>query len=328
MQLDHGWPSGERPELTALRQLDANLLVALDALLEAKSVTTAARRLGVTQSAMSHTLRRLRGQFGDELLVRTGRHMSLTPRAEELKGRLRGALLGLARAIGEDAGFDPGSSDRTFRLLSPDLFDVLVLPELMGSLARQAPGVSLTVRWNPERISSRLAAGELDFAVMPTLRGAAGPGPLDEASLESTRLLSDEFICFFRQDHPTFASRRMTRAAFLQAEHLLVSPGGEGPGLVDTVLAREGERRRVALRVPSFAGAVQILRHSDLVLVAPASLKSLAEELGLGHRGLPVEVPGHALWLTWHRRVDQDPGHRWFREQLLAAVKTSGAGSR
>ncbi len=328
MHLDHGWPSGERPELDTLRRLDANLLVALDALLEAKSVTVAARRLAVTQSAMSHTLRRLREQFEDELLVRTGRHMSLTPRGEELQGRLRGALLGLARAIGEDAGFDPRSSTRTFRMLSPDLFDVLVLPDLLARLRREAPGVSITARWNPDRISPRLAAGELDFAVMPTLRGAPGPGPLDEAALESMRLLSDELVCFFRHDHPVFASRRMTRAAFLQAEHLLVSPGGEGPGPVDVALARDGEHRRVVLRVPSFASAVQILRRSDLVLVAPASLRRLAPEIGLGHRGLPVEVPGHALWLTWHRRVDQDPGHRWMREVLLDAVRSSGAGSR
>ena len=126
----------------ALHGIDLNLLAAFDALAEERNVTRAAARAGVTQSAMSHTLRRLRDLLGDPLLVRGGGGMVLTPRAEALRAPLRAALAELARVLDEPAQFDPATSTRGFRVVAPDLFDMLALPRLLPRLAAQAPGMS------------------------------------------------------------------------------------------------------------------------------------------------------------------------------------------
>ncbi len=154
--------------LRRLRQLDLNLLLAFDALADAGGVTAAAQTLGLSQSAMSHTLGRLRVALGDPLLVRAGAKMALTPRAEALKGPVRDALLDLERAAFFEEGFEPGSSERTFRMRSPDLFDLLILPPLYRRLHERAPGVDLLVRpLGGPGLEAELSEGIIDLAVVP-----------------------------------------------------------------------------------------------------------------------------------------------------------------
>jgi len=158
-----------------LGAVDLNALVALDALLSTKSVTRAAERLGLTQSAMSHALRRLRGVVDDPLLVRAGAGMALTPRAEVLQPNLHTALLGLARIVEAPEGFDPKTTRRGFRLCTPDLFDLLVLPSLLSGLRESAPGVDVALlpAGHPN-IGAALASGEVDLAVVPVAQWAPG----------------------------------------------------------------------------------------------------------------------------------------------------------
>ncbi|MEZ4237474.1 MAG: LysR family transcriptional regulator, partial [Myxococcota bacterium] len=252
--------------MDALQRVDLNLLVTFDVLARTGSVTRAAQHLGVTQSAVSHALRRLRAELDDPLLVRAGGGMALTARAEALQVPLRAALVAVGRALAP-ARFDPATARRHFRLTSPDLFDLLVLPALVARVAAEAPGVDLTVVPRPPPYDAALDAGELDLAVVPVGVLAEEPGP----ALVRRTVLGGTYRCYLRRAHPAL-ERPLDLDAYVALPHLLVSPTGAGAGLVDRLLAGVGRQRRVALRVPTFAVAAQVAARTDLVLTAPDSL--------------------------------------------------------
>ena len=306
-------------DVPALHRIDLNLLVALDALTRERSVTRAAERAGVTQSAMSHTLRRLRDLFGDPLLVRGRGGMVLTPRAEALAVPLRSGLVSLARTLAEPEAFAPEHASRIFRIVSPDLFGALVLPALLQRLGREAPSVDLALVPTPKRLADSLETGDIDLAIYPVL---LDPVPFDlgtqvDAGLQSRTLFRDSFQCFARQDHPLLESGGFTLKAYTQLNHILVSPGGEGPGVVDRILHEEGMQRRIALRVPHFATALEVLAQSDLVLTAPSSLAKCSSASGLASRRAPLKIPEHAITMIWHPRFTEDPAHRWLRDLMV-----------
>lgn len=299
----------------ALRALDLGSLVALDRVLRTRHVTRAAAELGVTQSAMSHTLRRLRAHFGDPLLVRVGGGLEPTPRAQALQRPLRVALVALGQALDAGEPFDPATSARVFRVATPDLFDAVLLPRLIAHLTREAPGVSLTVRGidagaHPR---DRLVDGDLDLALVPIIDG---PQPEGHADMLRRTLFRDHFCCFVREGHPALRDGVLALSDFAAASHVLISPEGRGPGLVDRRLAEHGLERHIALRLPTFAAAPRVVATTDLVLTAPASLAPLVADLPVVPVDAPVLLPGHALALLWHRRLDADPGHRWLREVI------------
>jgi len=309
-----------------LHRVDLNLLVALDALARERSVTKAAERTGVTQSAMSHTLRRLRELFDDPLLVRGRGGMVLTPRAEALTVPLRSGLVSLARTLAEPAAFEPEHASRTFRIVSPDLFDALFLPAVLKRLGHQAPSVDLAVVPTPKRLSDSLETGDIDLAIYPVL---LDPQPFDlgtqvDAELQSRTLFRDSFRCFVRNDHPALTGRRkLTLNTYTRLNHILVSPGGEGPGLVDRILQAQGLKRRIALRVPHFATALEVIAQSDLVLTAPSSLSRCSTASTLASRPAPLETPEHAITMIWHPRFTEDPAHRWLRERMIDVTAPS-----
>ncbi len=315
MNVDH--------DLGSLRGVDLNLLAAFDALAEAGSVTRAAELAGVTQSAMSHTLRRLRELLDDPLLVRGHGRMVLTPRAEALRGPLRAALGDMARAITTRPDFDASTSTRAFRLVGPDLFDVLALPPLLRRLGQEAPGVSVVVLPMPANLPASLEAGDIDLAISPVQLNEepfdrrTEPGP----DLQRRTLLRDKMRCFARRGHPGIAARgRMTLTAFTKAAHVLVSPSGAGQGLVDRVLAAQNTTRRIAVRVPQFSTALAIVAETDLVLTAPSALGAVATaEAALVSLTPPIKLPEHAVAMVWHPRFSEDPAHQWFRS-LVATV--------
>lgn len=307
-------------ETASLHAVDVNLLVALDALTRERSVTRAAQCAGVTQSAMSHTLRRLRELFDDPLLVRGRGGMVLTPRAEALAVPLRSGLLSLTRALAQPDPFDPQRAQRTFRIVSPDLFDVLVLPALLHFFGNEAPGVDLAVVPTPTSLNESLETGEVDLAIYPVL---LDPEPFDlgtvvDSHLRQRALFTDSFRCFVRSGHEAaVGGRKLSLQRYMDLRHVLVSPGGRGPGVVDRVLGNQGFERRIALRVPHFSAALAILAESDLMLTAPASLLNYPHASHLVSMPAPLELPEHAITMLWHPRFTDDPGHRWFRDCMI-----------
>lgn len=289
-----------------LPAMDLNLLVALDALLETRSVTRAAQRQRVTQSTMSHTLARLRALLDDPLLVRTGRSMVPTPRAEALAGPLRRTLAELARLLQAEAGFDPATSARTFSLACLDLLAPFVA-DLLARMHAEAPAVGLELRVpDGNEVAHALLAGSDELALAPPQPDAAG---LMQRALGTVR-----WSVFARAGHPAMRPRRLTRKAWLAHPHVNVRVGSSGPGFVGEALAAAGLERTIGLVVPGFLLAPLVVARSDLLLTAPHEpMAPLARRLDLAWRRPPISIPPVPVMLYWPERLHGDPGHRWFR---------------
>ena len=297
-----------------LRDIDLNLLRAFDAVLQERSVTGAAGRLGLTQPAVSNALARLRALFGDPLFVRTSVGMDATPFARELGEPVRQALALLESALAHGPGFDAATSTRAFRFYMSDLGQVEFLPPLIERVQRIAPGVRLeAVALDVEDIGSALGAGALDIAVgfLP------GLGP----PVRRKPLFRDPYVCLMRAGHPALG-RTLTRKRFVEASHVLVSYRG-GHRVIEEALERAGLARRIALRVPHFTVVPMVLARTDLILILPQRVARVYERQG-GFRYLPtpVPIPPADVGVHWHERFDADAGNRWLREQLLELFST------
>lgn len=291
--------------------LDLNLLVVLEALLERRSVTRAAKQVGLSQPALSSALARLRAVFDDPLFVRTAAGMLPTPRAIELEPDLRLALASVRRVLTPGA-FDPAAARMTFHVATGDYAELLVLGPLLGLLAQRAPAASISVapiRANPV---SRLEDGTNDVVIAPFLEPSA--------HVEVDTLFDDGFVCALRKGHPA-ARKRLTLDSFARLRHLLVSPEGEGPAYVDDVLAKAGLARHIAARVPHFAVAERLLAESDLVATLPEHLVAQMSEASIVRVRPPFETARFTMMAACHRRTLASPAHRWFRALLVEVAR-------
>jgi DNA-binding transcriptional LysR family regulator len=288
--------------------LDLNLLRVFDTVLRDRSVTMAARHLGLTQPAVSNALARLRAQFEDALFVRTAMGMDATPFARELSEPVRQALALLESALAHGPGFDPATSTRAFRFYMSDLGQIEFLPPLVERAQRVAPGVRLeAVALEVEDISDALAAGALDLAVgfLP------GLGP----PVRRQPLFRDPYVCLMRADHPDI-DKTLTKKKFLAASHALVSYRG-GHRVIEEALERAGLARKITLRVPHFTVVPMVLERSDLILILPRKVARVYERQGrFKFLPPPVPIPPADVAAHWHERFERDPGNRWLRETI------------
>jgi DNA-binding transcriptional LysR family regulator len=297
------------PELGGV---DLNLLVVLRALLAERHVTRAARSVGLSQSAASHALARLRDLYRDPLLVRAGRTLEPTPRALALLPAIDRALAEIQATIVGPAPFDPRTEHRTFTFGMADYGQAMLCGPMLARLAREAPGIDVAVS-SGEGVDDLVDEGVLDLGV--TVRPPRSGGP------SSTELFSDDFVCIVRKGHPE-ATERITLKRYLALRHVVVAPSGSPGSVVDTELARRGLRRRVAARVPSFLVAPIVVSGSDFINTGPARLaRLLAERHPIALVRPPLRLPSFTLYLVWPRRFDQDPAHRWFRELVIGTAK-------
>jgi len=297
--------------------IDLNLLVVLDALLAERNVTRAAKRIGLSQSATSHALSRLRILFDDPLLVRGLGGMAPTPRAEALHVPIRDALAQLATAVGRAPRFDPQHSRRSFTVATGDYGAFVLAPRILELLAEEAPEVNLRVT-NSTGLEG-IERGDFDVALLPPTNGR------DPSGVRSQVMFEERFVCVLREGH-RFARGKLTLDRFCSTGHVLVAPGGTATGPVDEALARLGRSRRIVLTVPHFLVAPYIVARTDHVLTLPARVaNSLAAQYGLVVREPPLPVRGFEFAMIWHARLEADPGATWFRELLLRA---SGARKR
>jgi DNA-binding transcriptional LysR family regulator len=283
-----------------LAAIDLNLLTSLDALLAEENVTRAAKRLGLSQPAVSHSLRRLRELLGDPLLVRDKAGMAATPRALALRGPVRVALDAAEAVLRSKPAFDPATETRTFTLSMADQGSFLLLPPLVDRLAREAPGIRIEVRPASHQLPDDCELGT----------GVFEPA---SSGVEEERLWHENFVCLLRKGSPGTRGP-FDRKRYLSLSHLVVAPRG-GPGsYVDDLLARTNERRTVALRVPHFLVAPHIVAATDLVWAAPESIaRVFVEQLPLVAREVPVRLDGFTITMRWHTRLASDPGLAWLR---------------
>jgi DNA-binding transcriptional LysR family regulator len=298
---------------------DLNLLYALEALLTERSVTRAASKLGLTQPAMSHALRRLREQLGDPILVRGSRGMVPTPRAQDLAISVRRALEEARNTLESQSGFEPLTSRRSFTLSTADLGQLLLLPPLLARLTHEGPGIDLNVRpLGP--LPEILEDGTIELALGTSVPEIPG--------LYRQTLFTERFVCVVREGHPK-VKKKLDLEQFVALQHILISPKGLGMGTVDRALAERGLSRRVALRVPSFLAAPMIVAESDLVLTCPSRIaRALSSMLPLKVLPPPLELTGFTTYAVWHERMHHDPAHMWLRRTIVEVGQSLGNQER
>jgi DNA-binding transcriptional LysR family regulator len=292
--------------------VDPASLVALNVLLEERSVTRAARRLGITQSSMSHRLARLRGELGDALFVRVGASLAPTPRALAIAEPLADALRALDAALAPPPAFDPQRTICRASIIMPDLLATFA-PDLVAQVSARAPGIALRFVGVSGDLSSILAGHEPSLALVPARFAAE--------DLQSRAVGELRFGVAGRNGHPAL-TRRLSLERWLAERHVIVSVGIERSNVIDEELARRGLERRVGLVVPSFLAGLLSLTHSDLLMNVPIPLvDDAAKQLGLLVREAPLPLPRLRFSLVWHPRFQRDPAHSWLRQQVLERVQ-------
>lgn len=292
-----------------LKDIDLNLVLILDTLLSVEEVGTAASKMGVTQSAMSHALRRLRKQFGDPLLVKGKGRMVKTAKAEALAKPLRRALLELQQALIAEASFEPDTSTRRMTVATNDYGDLILLPQLIREVSKQAPGLGIKLaHFDPESSFVPIEAGEIELAICHPLAQAAG--------IYQQVLFDDDFCCAARLNHPMIGGR-LDLQTYLDLPHLAITPRGLGRDPIERSLARLGGKRRIALCHPNLNTAPMIVAASDLILTAPRRcILAWQKLLPIQPFEAPFDVPSFRIAMIWHERFQRDPAHRWLREKL------------
>jgi DNA-binding transcriptional LysR family regulator len=266
----------------------------------------------VTQSAVSHTLKRLRDFFGDPLLIRTKAGMELTPRAVELREPIRKSLETIETAVQKAESFDPQRSTATFTVAMTDHIGVSVLPDIVAACAKEAPGIDLRVLPVVKDIERQLEIGEIDLLF------SLSSVPITRPGLYRQKLFDERFVCIVREDHPALDGH-LTLDAYCALDHLLIAPRG-GRGFIDAILEERGLKRRVALKVPHFLLAPFIVVKTDLILTLAERVgRRFAELLPLRLLPPPLEIPPFTCSQVWHERKHAEAAHAWFRA-LIARV--------
>ena len=300
-------------ESTRLSGLNLNALVALDALLAERNVTRAAKRIGITQPAMSQSLARLRELFDDPLLVRKGRAMVLTPRAEAMLLPLSDALLAVERALQLGMGFDASTSSRIFKVALTDLGVTVVLPSVTRVIERDARGIRLQVEpLSDPNLSGKLSSGEVDLVIAAYLSSAGG--------LRKEPLVEEDYVCLVRRGH-ALARRVRVRIEDYEAHgHVAYTPVGFVPRPMAKSASLVSSGAGIVVSVPYLLALPDVVRRSNLVATVPRGLLSapidLSDVIALE---APVELPcvEHSQW--WHPRFDLDPAHQWLRAHVREA---------
>jgi DNA-binding transcriptional LysR family regulator len=293
--------------------INLNLLVAFEALFEELSVTGAARRVGVTQPAMSNTLAQLRKLFDDALFLRQRTGLLPTARAKELAEPIRKGLALLQGALAAPR-FEPETSERRFVIAASDYVELVLLPSLLRRLSKVAPQVRLSLKpWGLHEAPPELARGEVDL--MLGFCDKLLPHHYEQP------LFEDEYVCVVRRRHPT-VKNKLTLAQYLELSHVLVSARADGPGSVDRALSALGKKRKLGARVSHFLTVPVLVSQTDFV----AALDRRVAEVFAGPLGLklfppPLKLPKGTIGQVWHEQQHSDLAQRWLRGVIAEVAK-------
>jgi DNA-binding transcriptional LysR family regulator len=295
-------------------KLDLNLLVALDAMLTEQSISRAAERLHMSQSAASNALSRLRAYFDDELLVQVGRKMELTPRAETLRDHVRDVLVRVDTTIAAQPEFIASRSDREFRILVSDFTMAVLLPHAMALAHRQSSTARFHLLPQVEEPQRALERGEADLLVMP--RDYCSPNHPVET------VFKEHFTCVVWQGSE-LARHGLNFERYAAAGHVVMQPSGTERGSFENwFMKRHGLTRRIAVTAFSFASAPHLVVGTELVATVHTRLAQLAHAaLPIALLPPPMEMPEMDQAMQWHKYRSQDPGIVWLRQLLTQAAR-------
>ena len=293
-------------------KLNLNLLPIAFALYDERSVSSAAKALGMSQPAVSMALRKLRNHFNDPLFIRTSRGVQPTPRAHALVKASRPLVARLQEGLESEQTFDTARSTRAFTFSLSDVGEIVFLPRLIERLRVAAPHCAIrSVSMPPQQIARGLENGDIDLAV--------GYFPdLVQNNFFQQRLFTHRFACLMRAEHPRYA-KRLTLKTFLEVEHAVVHAEGRSHELFEKLLERKRIRRKIALHTPHFLSIPIIVSRSDLMATVPHALALYFARIAPQQFAVampPFEVAGFDVKQHWHRKFHNDARSRWLRVQV------------
>ncbi len=296
-------------------RFDLNLVKVFLAIWDMRSLTGAGSRLGLTQPAVSHALRRLRDQFSDPLFQRVGNQMEPTETATRLREPFERAVELLEQTIHDTQRFEPGTTARRFRVAMTDTGEFYAMPRILGALERAAPQAGLTsVRVTMSDMESALRSGQVDLALgyLPDLETARCQGRL---------LFPDRMVCLMRSGHPAL-SGDWTIETFSALSFLDVSQAATGFQMTRSLLLQQGLTLAATARLEHFTVVPEVVRQTDFVTIFPHSIyRRLKARGGLEIRELPIEVPSYDIKLWRHESFATDPGLIWLQDMICTALK-------
>jgi DNA-binding transcriptional LysR family regulator len=289
-----------------LADLDLNLLRVFDAVYTHRNVSAAAAALSLSQPAVSNALKRLRGEFGDELFTRTPQGMEPTPLADRAAVTVGHALALLRDGLEPGQVFDPSRAQRTFTLIMSDIGEIVFLPALLQFLQGAAPGVrieALTLPVKESRLAMESGAVDLAIGFLPDLK----------AGFYQQRVFEQKYVCMVRRDHPRIGET-LSMKGFTEARHAVVNAQGTGHGIVETMFERAGLTPEVLVRLPHFLAVPMVVAATDLVVTVPQKLgEAFARVLPVRLLPHPLRIPVFQVNQYWHRRYHKDPANQWLR---------------
>jgi DNA-binding transcriptional LysR family regulator len=291
------------------RSFDLNLLPVLVSVFDHGSVTAAAQHLGMSQSALSTALAKLRTTYGDPLFHRVGHGMQPTARMRALIDPVREALAHLDASITAEPAFDPATTEHTFSFAMSDLGEMVFMPKILQRLRELAPRAAVrSVAASASHIERGLETGEIDVAVgyFPDLK---------EKSFAEMHLFFHHFVCLLRADHPITAST-LSMSQFLSLEHAVVYGAGRSYEIVERFLRAKKIKRRVALETPHFMSIPIIISQSDLIVTVPHAVGVFVKSAHMNIRIAqpPMRTPRIDLKMHWHRNFQRDAKNKWLRD--------------
>ncbi|BBE73953.1 LysR family transcriptional regulator [Oharaeibacter diazotrophicus] len=296
-----------------IRRLDMTLLLVFEGLIRQGKMGAVGAELGLTQSAVSHAVGRLRAIFDDQLFVRRGAGVEPTRRAVELAEPIGRAIAAVRGALRVGRSFDPMSATRMFRVAAFDSAIAALAPRLIADLAAHAPGCTVTFR-TLGKVETRRAVldGTVDLAV--------GVDRLTVDGTVSRPLLEEGYMVAARAGHPAIGER-LDLDTYCALGHVLVSPSGDPRGIVDDALAAIGRSRRVMVVMPQFVSALMAASRSDAIVTAPArACRRLGKLFDLEIHEPPLALPGFTLALLTRADAADDPALAWFGDRVAAAL--------
>ncbi len=300
-----------------LAEIDLNLLVHLQLLLEEENVGKAAKRAGLSSSAMSRKLGRLRELFGDPLLVSHGRGVVCTAHGAALLDRVRVILADVRSQLLAPKLFDPATTTTRWTIAATDSTHLILIGELLRQVRQHAPGLILRFIGPDILFRGGLDDGDVEIGI--------GPRPGDSSVYMARTLYQQRFLTLARTDCHELSwhegTPSITLDAFCAAPHGLISPRGAPGSIVDDALAKLERQRRVVAVAQHFAAAVELVQHGRLLVTMPSLIaRKLSSEHDLCAVPPPLELPELTTAAVWHPRHQEDPGHIWLRNHLVAAA--------
>jgi DNA-binding transcriptional LysR family regulator len=271
-------------------------------------VTRAAERIGLSQSAMSHALQRLRHTFKDPLLVKGSAGLALTTRALELYQPLQDIFLQLNQLI-TPLSFEPSITEAEISIATRDYEMATILPSIVNAIANEAPNLKLRIVSLRGDDMTALEKHEVDFVLSAT--------ESKSAMLYQKKLLDENYVCLLSAK---YAKQKLTLNRYVAMKHCLITISGVGLGVVDQILSKQELKREIAIRIPHFLAASYIVANSNLIVTLPRRLGMLlSDNKKISIVEVPFKMPDFSIYLYWHSKNQNNPIHQWVRKKITSA---------